>query len=242
MLIKAINLNLKIAHNYITATAFLLISSIFMGGVVIAVAVIIALRGYCRLFCSSVYLDEASLYMTLPISPAINMWGKILACVVWNLLLGGIALIALIVVSLFMNDGDIFALIEPLIRNLLDFGMSPLQGAIHIGLIPLSVVISTCGTCFFILTVQEIVGKKGKNKNRGYVVVLAVVLFGILTAILKLAVDKLVETVNGLDYFYGQLMLFVLYLFLTVTMYNFCKNTWIETTTLYKGGVRGEGK
>ena len=216
MLIKAINLNLKIVQNDMITTALLVGLSIVLRDIFpLAIVAIIFLKGYCKLYCSSIYEDEGSLYMTLPISNEINIWGKILACVVWSMFLIGASLVTLAVVFILTSEGEF--LISDFSMRLLDFKLTPLQGAIYVSLIPLAIVIFTCFICFFILTMQT--GARNL-RNKGYVVVVAMILCGIISGGLNKVID--LSTDHGTDFFYMQIGLHLLYIGLIGIMYNYC--------------------
>lgn len=226
MLIKSINLNLKIIQNHISASA-----SILMGGLVLSVTymgifvlliwlialLIVGIKGYCKLFCDSTYREEADLYMTLPISNEVSMWGKVLACALWNMLLAAVSTVGIIIMTL-SNDGIVDTLADPLFADVIAAGISPLQTGIFMGLLPLTIIISTCYICFSIMTIQT----AWKNlRYKGHGVVLAIILSGICSSALNKLVDLSLE--HGANFILMEFGLQILYVALIGAMYCYCK-------------------
>lgn len=240
MLIKTVNINLKLISDRIfQSVAVLLVGMLFSTAlytfplaIVGCVALLILCKGYCKLFYNSCYLDEGSLYMTLPIPNGILIWGKVIVCTIWSVLIAMMTvLIAIVMIDsidliFIASNGTKITLLTYLTEHFQRLGLTAWQTAVAVGTLPIVVVTFTGFTCLFIMTVQSAVRKSQKGKSRKAFVVLSMV----ATTVLFFGENKLAEMGRdiGLNYFYTQLIFQAVVVGLIWPMYVYCQRIMDE--------------
>lgn len=181
-MIKSISLNIKLVRIEIAAMLSVLFSwsLLFLLGnpytlyPLMAVGLFTQLKGGCKIFCGSVYREESNFYMALPINNNGIIWGKTLACAFWAMLhimvITLLATIRYLAYTIFPNL-NVYNAIFPKIN----LGLTPIETGIVVGLRLIEVVIWACATGFFVMAMQRIVSKRGRNGNKAYIVVLSMI-------------------------------------------------------------------
>lgn len=166
MLMKAININLKMIKNEIELSLGFFLPAVLFGPsafglqvflVALIAAFIAQIKGYSKIYGTSIYGDEAGLYMTLPLSPNSFILSKVLIGVIWNMLMSLVIIVYLFIV-VFLGEGSdgVTGIFDILSQKLLQYGMNPLQVGVFMGSLPLELVLSGFLWGLTILTLQNL--------------------------------------------------------------------------------------
>lgn len=208
MLSKAIKLNLKIGAGdfakaiIITIAAWLftvvsatsMFSGIFPSIVLLAgtvISLVFSIKGLNKIFSSSLFNEEGSFYMVLPLSEKEIIWSKIIAGSIYMLVLS----LATVVIALMMaliTGADTAVLGTKLLDTYVDADLPPMYIGILMGLLPLKTLLQQLAFCAFAIAVLLFFNliKPGKLS-----VVAWLAIYGVNAAV-----------TNGLSFLYGRLL------------------------------------
>lgn len=243
MLIKSMNLSLKLISEpmgiSVVACVFMMIMAL-MGGsaglicmLISVLAVLFAvIAGYTKLFGSSLFGEDGTLSMTLPLSPAELIGGRLLAAVVWSMTL--CVVLAVMLGVLTLSAGGRLELLYQAFAEIADgymtSGASPLQVGLMMGFLPLAAGVSTVFLGMWMLTFQCLSHqKKGGGKRRPLrrfgvktAAAAAFILFGLFNTGTNRLMETACERILGM--FWVQALLIVVQILLIGLMYRFCRN------------------
>lgn len=208
MIIKSISLNIKLVRKEIAAMIPALVSGYllyFMGNpyvvyLLMVLGLIIQLKGGCKIFCSSIYREESNLYMALPLDNKSIIWGKTLTCAFWAMLQVMIITSMVIIRHMAYSKYPSLNVLKNVYNNMLpelDLGLTPVETGVVVGFRLIQMIMWVCGTGFFIMAMQRVVSKRGRNGNKGYLVVLAI-LAGTVVGIGVLILVTFLEAKGGI--------------------------------------------
>lgn len=196
----------------------------------IAVSFVAQFRSYGKIFGTSVYGEEADVYMVLPLTPDILILSKVMVGIVWNMLLS-LAIMAYILIIVLWGsgiEGLTTGLLGILAMNFAELGLTPLQAGITMGLYPFELVLSAVLWCLMILTLQILaVGSKSKRLQALKPSGMTTLSMGILYAgnSLLQGITNIIGSENG-SAFYLSMGMLPLKIVLGIWMYRFCRKSF----------------
>ncbi len=243
MLIKSMELSLKqigepmgisvVACVFMTITAMMGGSAGLICALISVLAVLFTvIAGYTKLFGSSLFGEDGTLSMTLPLSPAELIGGRLLAAVVWNMVLCVVLAVMLGILLIFAGGrlDYLYEMFAEIADGYMTSGASPLQVGIIMGFLPFAAGISTVFLGMWMLTFQCLSHqKKGGGKRsrlRRFGVKTAAAAAFILFGLFNTGTNRLMETVGNriLSMFWVQALLIVVQILLIALMYRFCRD------------------